>query len=102
MDTLKYLGAWISAHTNKLTELGRQIMYGLLLFHVINWTPEQQIAALAIVSAFLAMFTDSATVSTQRMGERVEEVKAAAQATVEAKVAEKVAQITGTGTGTGV
>ena len=73
MAALLTVGRWISSHTNKVTEFVRQAMYALILFHVVQWTPEQQIGALAAVSAFLAMFTESGTVSKQRAGERIEE-----------------------------
>jgi hypothetical protein len=86
---------WISGHTNKVTEFARQVMYTLVLFHVVNWTSEQQIAAVMAVSAFLAMFTEGGTVSKQRIGERIEEK-------AEQKAVEKVAQImSGTGPGSG-
>ena len=78
MTYLVAAAKWISAHTNKVTEFGRQVMYALILFHVINWTPEQQIGALAAISAFFAMFTEGGTVSKSRVGERIEE-KVAAQ-----------------------
>jgi hypothetical protein len=95
MDTIRTAGQWISAHTNKVTEFARQVTYTLVLFHLVNWTPEQQIAAVMAISAFLAMFTESGTVSKVRMDERMEEK----DAKVEEKVEQRVAQITGTGNG---
>ena len=88
MQTLIAIGAWISSHTNKITEFVRQGIYALLLFHIIDWTPEQQIGALAAISAMLAMFTEGGTVSKQRMGERVAEVEAKVDAKVDAKIAQ--------------
>lgn len=72
MQTLIAIGKWISSHTNKVSEFGRQVMYAMLLFHVVHWTPEQQVAALAVGSALLAMFTEGGTVSKQRVGERID------------------------------
>lgn len=85
MQTLIAIGKWISSHTNKVGELGRQMMYAMMLFHVVHWTPEQQLAVLAVGSALLALFTESGTVSKQRVGERIDA---------------EVSKITGTGTGT--
>lgn len=73
MEILKEAAKWISGHTNKVTEFLRQLVYALMLFHVLDWTPDQQIAALMAISAFLAMFTESGTVSKQRVGERIDE-----------------------------
>jgi len=86
VTTLTMIGKWISGHTNKVTEFGRQMMYAAILFHLIHWTPEQQIGALAAISAFFAMFTEGGTVSKARMGERIDE-----------KVATKVAEMTDSG-----
>lgn len=72
MTILIAIAKWITGHTNKVTEFARQTMYTLILFHVVNWTPEQQIAAVMALSAFLAMFTESGTVSKQRVGERID------------------------------
>lgn len=72
MSTLNAIGRWITGHTNKVSELGRQLMYAALLFHVVHWTPEQQLAVLAVGSALLALFTESGTVSKQRVGERID------------------------------
>lgn len=68
---------WISRRTNKLTEFARQLAYALILFGVLNWTPEQQIGMLMALSAFLALFTEGNTVSKARMAERIEEKVAA-------------------------
>lgn len=84
MNPLITVGKWISGHTNKVSELGRQVMYALIIFHVLDWTPEQQVAFLAVGSALLAMFTEGGTVSKQRVGERIDT---------------EVAKITGTGNG---
>ena len=73
MTTLRFIALWISDHTNKVTEFVRQMMYALILFHVLDWTPDQQIAALMALSAFLAMFTEGGTVSKGRVGERIEQ-----------------------------
>ncbi len=72
MQVLIAIARWISGHTNKVTELGRQAMYALIIFHVVDWTPEQQMALLAAGSALLAMFTEGGTVSKQRVGERID------------------------------
>lgn len=73
LHTLTVIGSWISRHTNKVSELARQIMYALILFGVVHLTPEQQIALVAVGSALLAMFTEGGTVSKQRVGERIDE-----------------------------
>lgn len=66
VPTLKLIARWISDHTNKVTEFVRQMMYTLILFHTLNWSPDQQMAALMALSAFLAMFTERGTVSKGR------------------------------------
>ena len=94
MPALLTAAAWISGHTNKVTEFIRQAMYALILFHVVHWTPEQQIGALAAISAFLAMFTEGGTVSKQRAGERIE---AESERKAEIKADAKVQQIMDSG-----
>ena len=92
---LKTIGGWLSANTNRVTEFGRQLMYAAILFQLIDWSTEQQIAALAAVSAFLAMFTEGGTVSRIRMTQRMDEKEAQIEQKVAARVEATVAHITG-------
>jgi len=77
MGVLSAIANWIKHSVNKITEFFRQMAYCLILFGILDWTPEQQIGALMALSAFLAMFTEGSTVPQARVGERVAEKMAA-------------------------
>lgn len=64
---------WVSRNTNRLTEAIRQMMYVGLAFHLIAWDDAQQAIVFAAVSAIMALITETNTISTVRVGERIEE-----------------------------
>lgn len=64
---------WISGHTNKVTEFVRLFVGFAVLRGWLDWPIAHQIAFLMLVSAFCSIFTESGTVSKQRVGERVDE-----------------------------
>jgi len=54
----------------------RQILLLLMMFGVVNMTPDQQLLAVSSVSAILSLFTRSATVSNKRIDQKVGELVA--------------------------
>lgn len=78
------LGLWLGAHANKIASVIRQ---GLLVLVAFQWVVMDE-AQLAIVAMFiegaLSLFVEGQTVSTKRVGERIDS---------------EVAKIMGTGDG---
>jgi hypothetical protein len=54
----------------------RQILLLLMMFGLVNLTPERQLMAISSVSAVLSLFTRNSTVSTKRVEQKVGELVA--------------------------
>lgn len=69
-------GSWCGSHSNKLSSAARA---AYMMALALNWTylTETQIGAIGLFAeAILGLFIESTTVSTKRMGERIDQVKA--------------------------
>lgn len=73
-----------NVHPATVSEAIRQIILCLVLFGVVQWTDQQIAGLLMAVSAVLALFTRSNTISTQKLDQRVEERVAQVQQGVRA------------------
>jgi hypothetical protein len=82
-----------------ITEALRAVLPVLVLFNIINWTPEQIAGALMAVSAVLAVFVRGTTISTAKLDQRVEERVAAVDAGVRGAGGADGPNVPGTGSG---
>lgn len=62
-----------NAHPATISEAIRQVILCLVLFGVVQWTDQQIAGFLMMISAILALFTRSNTISTGKLDQRVEE-----------------------------
>ena len=75
---LNTFGSWCGSHSNKIASTARACYMAAVALNWTHLTPEQIGAIGLAAESILGLFIESTTVSTKRMGERIEAVKAEA------------------------
>lgn len=70
-DTLSAVVDWLQAHANKLSSTVRAFCYMLIGLGWSHLTDVQIGLILTFIEVFLGLFTETNTVSKQRVGERI-------------------------------